>query len=553
MVYVWHYGGILLENFKKTISDIRENVNDIRDNMSESMDNLKQTGKRGVAHVIYGRTVMVVLMLLFQILLMLAFMGWYKQYMAIYWGGYSIMNIIVILVILNSEENPIYKIAWLVPVMLLPVFGTLFYVWAKLQPYPMLVKKRVKDVNIETAEFSVQDENVKSQLRLADAGFYGTAAYLYNTVNYPVYTNTETTYFPIGEDNFKQMIAELEKAEKFIFMEYFIVARGTMWETVLEILKRKAKEGVDVRFMYDGMCSLVLLPYSYPKKLEEYGIKCRMFSPVKPILSIHQNNRDHRKIMVIDGKVAFTGGINLADEYININSKFGHWKDTGIMLKGDAVRSFTLMFLRMWNIVEGTDGGYERYVRAGLADVHAPGYVIPYGDSPFDGENVGEHVYMDMLNQAVKYVHIMTPYLILDNEMMQTLKYAAKRGIDVKIIMPHIPDKKYAFWLARSYYAELIRAGVKIYEYTPGFVHAKVFVCDDVKATVGSINLDFRSLYLHFECGVYMYGTSAVGDIEYDYNRTLEKCQLITLDYLKSVPLYQKVFGSLVKILAPLM
>jgi cardiolipin synthase len=278
-----------------------------------------------------------------------------------------------------------------------------------------------------------------------------------------------------------------------------------------------------------------------------------MYAPIKPILSVYQNNRDHRKIVVIDGKVAFTGGVNLSDEYINIASRFGHWKDTAVMLTGDAVNSFTMMFLQMWDINNGISEEYDRYLKKDVAQTGAQGFVIPYADTPFDGENVGEHVYMDILNQASGYVHIMTPYLILDNEMKETLKYAAKRGVDVKIIMPHVPDKKYAFYLARSYYYDLIRAGVKIYEYTPGFVHAKVFVSDDNKATVGSINLDFRSLYLHFECGAYMYGTSCIQDIEADYQKTLEDCELITLEYLRRLPAYQHIFGSILKIFAPLM
>lgn len=542
-----------MDDFKKTMSDIRENVSDIKDNMNDNINEIKNTGRRGVAHVLYGRTIMVFLMLILQILVLAAMMVWYRKYVAYAYGGYVLLTAVIVIAILNNEENPVYKIAWIVPVIALPVFGTLFYLWVKLQPMPMIIKKKVKSELIETAQYKVQNEKVIDEIRAADKGFLGTASYLYNSVDFPVYDNTETTFFPLGEDKFRQMIIELEKAEKFIFLEYFIVSEGQMWDTILEILKRKVKEGVEVRFMYDGMCCLVLLPYSYPKKMEEFGIKCRMFSPVKPILSVHQNNRDHRKILVIDGKVAFTGGVNLADEYINIKSRFGHWKDTAIMLKGKAVNSFTLMFLQMWNINWGTSGDYLKYISEDFSGYSANGYVIPYGDTPFDGENVGEHVYMDMLNQASEYVHIMTPYLILDNEMKETLKYAAKRGVDVKIIMPHIPDKKYAFYLARSYYYELINAGVKIYEYTPGFVHAKIFVSDDIKAAVGSINLDFRSLYLHFECGVYVYGTDSVADIEADFNKTLEKCQLITLSYIKRLPFYQKLFGSILKIFAPLM
>ena len=317
------------------------------------------------------------------------------------------------------------------------------------------------------------------------------------------------------------------------------------------------KEGVEVRVMYDGMCCLMLLPYHYPRVLEKKGIRCKMFSPVRPTLSTYQNNRDHRKIVVIDGHTAFTGGVNLADEYINRKVRFGHWKDTAIMLKGDAVQSFTMMFLQMWNVTERQPEDYGKY--AVPKDYEHPlaadysGFILPYGDSPMDREQVGERVYLDILNQARNYVHIMTPYLILDDEMVNALSYAAKRGIDVKLIMPHIPDKKYAYMLARTFYPELTRAGVKIYEYTPGFVHAKVFVSDDEKAVVGTINLDFRSLYLHFECAAYIYRNSVVYDVEHDFEETLKKCSLITMEDCKNYSWMGKKLGRLMRLIAPLM
>ena len=306
--------------------------------------------------------------------------------------------------------------------------------------------------------------------------------------------------------------------------------------------------------MYDGMCSIVLLPYKYPKKLEEMGIRCKMFSPIKPVLSTHQNNRDHRKICVIDGRVAFTGGINLADEYINEKERFGHWKDTAVMLQGEAVQNFTMMFLQMWNVTEKKEENFEKYFTPKSKEFRRElGYVLPYGDSPYDNENIGEQVYFHILNHAKKYVHIMTPYLILDNEMVTNLTYAAKCGIEVIIIMPHIPDKWYAFVLAKTYYEELINAGVQIYEYTPGFVHAKVFVSDDDTATVGTINLDYRSLYLHFECGTFIYNNQVVRDIEKDFQDTLKKCQRVTITDLRMRGLIETVAGRVLRLIAPLM
>lgn len=304
--------------------------------------------------------------------------------------------------------------------------------------------------------------------------------------------------------------------------------------------------------MYDGTCAMFDLPFRYPELLKAKGIQCKMFAPIRPILSTHYNNRDHRKILVIDGKVGFTGGVNIGDEYINRVEKHGHWKDTAVMLKGDAVQGLTMMFLQMWNVTE-KEPEYGKYLQKAEKDSQAKGFVLPYGDSPFDDEPVGETVYMDILNRAKKYVHIMTPYLIIDQSMITALTFAAKRGVDVKLILPHIPDKKFAFALAKSHYKELLKAGVRIYEYTPGFVHAKIFTSDDEKAVVGTINLDYRSLYLHFECAAFLYQVEEIAEIEKDFQRTLEKCQEVTLENRKKGTFFLRLEGWLLKWLAPLM
>ena len=336
-------------------------------------------------------------------------------------------------------------------------------------------------------------------------------------------------------------------------MEYFIIKEGYMWGTILKLLIEKAKEGVDVRVLYDGMLEVSSLPTNYCKLLEEQGIKAKVFAPIKPFVSSHYNYRDHRKILVIDGEVAFNGGVNLADEYINREERFGHWKDTAVMLKGDAVKSFTLMFLQMWNLTEKNPVFEPWLADNKIVPEHPSGYVVPYADCPLDEDKVGETVYMDILNRAVHYVHIMTPYLILDGELESALKYAAQRGIDVKLILPGIPDKKLAYSLAKSHYRRLVQAGVKIYEYTPGFIHAKVFTCDDRKAVVGTINLDYRSLYHHFECATYMYQTACIRDIEKDFRDTLSKCREVTMESIKNEKLYYKVMGSLMQFIAPMM
>ena len=354
---------------------------------------------------------------------------------------------------------------------------------------------------------------------------------------------------------YEDMKKELLKAEKFIFLEFFIINHTSrMWNEILEILKKKVKQGVEVRVMYDGMGCIVTLPRKYNEYLERQGIKCRIFSPIVPLLSTHQNNRDHRKIMVIDGAVAFCGGINISDEYINEKMRFGHWKDTGFMLRGEAVAGFTAMFLEMWNVNDEHIEDCGEYIQASKKySVSTDGFVIPFGDTPLDEVYVGKRAYINNLNNASEYTYIMTPYLVIDDEMYECMKYAAQRGVDVKIIMPHIPDKKYAFYLARTYYKELLKAGIEIYEYTPGFVHAKMSISDGKKAIVGTVNHDYRSLYLHYECAAYMLNVPAVMDIERDFKDTLELSQKITLEDVKHFNIFTKLLGHIIRLVAPLL
>ena len=357
------------------------------------------------------------------------------------------------------------------------------------------------------------------------------------------------------------MLEEIRAAKRFVFLEFFLIDEGLMWGRVLEALYERALSGVEVRVMYDGMCELELLSRDYPARLKTLHIRAKAFSPVHAFVSTHYNYRDHRKILVIDGHTAFTGGVNLADEYINEIHPFGRWKDTAVRVKGDAARSFTLMFLQQWNLTEKAQvpplGEYltpERlYDHAACKIPQEEGYVIPYGNNPLSDDKVAEHVYMDILNRADAYVHIMTPYLILDGEMETALKLAAMRGVDVKLILPGIPDKKIPYALAKSHYRSLLEAGVKLYEYTPGFVHAKVFVSDDKKAVVGTINLDYRSLYHHFECGVYLYETPCIADIEADFAKTLAECREATLATLRKEPFGRWLIGAVMKVFAPLL
>lgn len=520
------------------------------------MSNNKKTSnaKSGVFRVVFSRTGIILLLILLQIGLFFSIFYYLKEYMTYIYGAMTILGVIVLIYIINSEGNPAFKMTWMLFVMAFPLVGTIFYIFVKTQPGTWSLQKRLSELKIETDPYMEQDQDVVDALWASKSANANLAYYLSNQLGFPVYRNTEVKYMPLGEYKFKYMMAELKKAKKYIFMEYFIVEKGYMWNSILHVLRQKVQEGVEVRFMYDGMCAISMLPYDYPEHLKRYGIKCKMANPIQPFLSTTQNNRDHRKICVIDGEVAFTGGINLGDEYINRKIRFGHWKDTAVMLKGDAVQSLTMIFLQMWNVEEKHPEKYEKYLTPKREELRRElGYVIPYADSPFDNENVGEEVYFHILNHAKKYVHIMTPYLILDNEMITTLTRVAKTGVEVVIIMPHIPDKWYAFAVAKTYYKELIESGVQIYEYTPGFVHAKVFVSDDDTATVGTINLDYRSLYLHFECGAFIYNNSEIDRIERDFQQTLAKCHKVTLIEVKNRSTMTKVSGHVLRMIAPLM
>ncbi len=507
--------------------------------------------------LIFGRTTLGVLFLLIQIAILFAGFNWFREYLIYVYGGSSVLSALVLIYIISEEGNSTVKLSWVVPILVFPVFGTLFYLFLTFQPGSRRINRRIEEIGTRLYPYLLQDPEVLAHYESISASGGSLVRYMNRYGHYPAYENVGVRYFELGDKMFPVLLEELKKAEKFIFLEYFIVEHGVMWDAILEVLRTKASEGIEVRFMYDVMGNLFTLPYGYEKKIQEMGIKCKIFGPVRPALSSYQNNRDHRKICIIDGHTAFTGGVNLADEYINRRVRYGHWKDTAVMIKGRAVNSFTMMFLQLWDVTENEGENYRDFLCP--PDFHMPdglkygGFVMPYADSPLDGEAVGESVYLDIIGRSRRYVHIMTPYLILDDSTLSALKFSAKRGVEVIIIMPHIPDKVYAYLLARSYYEELLRAGVKIYEYTPGFVHAKVFTSDDEKAVVGTINLDFRSLYLHFECASYFYRNSVVMDVEDDFQKTLEKCEKITLENCRKYPFIKKFAGKALRILAPLM
>lgn len=512
---------------------------------------------RILGKVVFSRTIFIILMLIVQVTVLVEGIFWLGQYISFLWAFLTVFGVVVLFYLVNKEELPEFKIAWLIPVCVFPIFGALLYVYVDRNWGSRAMKKRLNQVISDTDAFMRTESGIRERLAAQDAHMGNLSLYLEKTGGYPTYEGGDAVYFPVGEEKWKDMLQELRAAKEFIFLEYFIVEPGVMWDSILDILKEKVKEGVEVRFMYDGMCSLMLLPYNYPEKMKAFGISTKAFSPIIPLLSTHQNNRDHRKILIVDGKVAYTGGINLADEYVNQKQRFGHWKDTAVKVRGKAVDSFTMMFLRTWDVgkkrtEEMAASDYGKYLRKYDTDF-GEGFMIPYGDGPNRKENVAEKVYIDILNTAVRYVHIMTPYFIVDNAMLQAIRFAAQRGVEVKLLLPHIPDKAYAFAIARTYYSALLVAGVRLYEYTPGFVHAKCFVSDDCKAVVGTINLDYRSLYHHFECAAYFYQCPVVADVERDFCNTAAVSEEITAySYRKMNPLW-RLAGHVLNLFGPLM
>ena len=507
-----------------------------------------------VLGVLTSRAVIVAVLLMIQL-------GWIgltllrlMRYSAWLTALFTILSLLAVAYIINGKSNPSVKLAWVVPILAFPLFGGLLYLAVGGKRPKRRMRRALEKSKSQIQPYIGSGEDLIENVRKEQPHLAGQMEYLEKR-GYPVYAHTQAEYFPLGDLNYPVILEELRKAQHFIFLEYFIIQEGTMWNGILEILKEKAAAGVDVRLIYDDVGNLFKLPAGYYRTMEELGIQCICFNPFIPFWSMVMNNRDHRKILVIDGHTAFTGGINLADEYINVGSKFGHWKDTGVVLRGEAVWSLTLMFLNMWNAFRPTDQDLDKY-RPGVwhsSPFADDGYVLPYADTPLDEEIVAENVYMNLINGATRYIYIYTPYLITDHEMTTCLCLAAQRGVDVRIMTPGVPDKKTVYQLTRSHYPELLDNGIRIYEYTPGFVHAKCLVCDDQVATVGTINFDYRSLYLHFECGTIHYHNRVVKQVKEDFLETLEKCREVTEYQTEGLPLRKEIYYAVLRLLAPLM
>ena len=513
---------------------------------------LLKKGRHGLMRMVFSRAGLIALFLLLQAALLVAFFGYLRDYIPHYYTIMTVFSVVMALLVLNGPHDPTAIITWILVIAVLPAFGASLYFYTQSDVGHRMLKDRSAKMISATRGMIPQNRETWSHFLVQAPDAVGLNRYVNRTGCFPVYENCDVRYFPLGDAMFPELLRQLEAAEQFIFLEFFIVDEGVMWGKVLEILARKASQGVDVRLIYDGTCEFFTLPRNYPRRLAELGIQCKPFAPIMPFVSTHYNYRDHRKLLVIDGHTAFTGGVNLADEYINEIKRFGHWKDTAVMIRGEAARSFTLLFLQMWNLTE-KEPVYEPFLSAPVPQWEKAGFVMPYADCPLDDERVGEWMYLDILNRARDYVYIMTPYLILDGEMETAIKFAAERGVDVRLILPGIPDKRIPYALAKTHYASLLRSGVKIYEYTPGFVHAKVFVSDDREAVVGTINLDYRSLYHHFECAAYLRGVDCIGQILADFRETESFCLPVTRETLRREKWYTRLLGHLVKILAPLL
>lgn len=462
----------------------------------------------------------------------------------------EVISVLIVLQILKNSVRLSNDLPWIILILLFPVFGIILLLTVGRNFTKNQLLKNIFLTEQQYQKYFRQDPRVKRQIA---ADQLDNLQYILNRTPYPITTNNQITYYEIGEKLYPDLLQALKKAQKFIFLEYFIIKSGVMWNSILEILKAKAAAGVDVRILYDDVGNLTLFSTNYPAKLASYGIKCIPFNTLSPFKGIFMNNRDHRKMAIIDGEVAFSGGINLGDEYINLDHRLGVWKDNGIRIVGDAVWNFTIMFLTMWNANRQTDHNLRKFQHRfpKPATQSERGFVVPYGITPLGKDPIGEDIYINLINSAKTYLYIMTPYLIIDTDLINSLIRAVKRGVDLRIIVPGVPDKKLVYTQTTSFFKLLHDHGIKIYRYDPGFIHSKVFLSDDVRAVVGTINLDYRSLYLHFENGVYLEQVPALRAIKSDFTHTFKKCHQLQAADVK-VGLLKNIWQSILRLFAPM-
>ena len=465
----------------------------------------------------------------------------------------TVISVVIAVAVAGRHSDSGTKLTWVFLMLSVPVFGWLFYFLFGQSKIPkaLMIKDRqaysdYKDYarhNMKVLEKAGKNPTLDKMTSMAWTNGY-----------FPVYENCETTYYPTGMEQCQAIIEAMTKAKHFIFVETFILDSGRLWESIQKVMIEKAKEGVDVRMIYDDFGAFTHMDANYDKYLQSKGIKAFAFNPLKPRLAGQMNNRDHRKMIIVDGDIAFTGGINIADEYVNLKKRFGYWKDMGIGIKGPAVEQFTIAFLQIWNYVSGTNTRYEKFLpHKEVKDLPANGYVIPFFDAPTDDNETGKNFHMNMFNQANDYVWISTPYLVLDPEMISTIRLAVANGIDVRIVVPGTPDKKIVYAVTQNNFEPLIKAGARIYIYEPGFIHGKVCLSDDSSAVVGTVNMDSRSYYVNYECGVWMQDTSAIPKIKGDFEKIFKASREVTLADCEKVGWFTRFYRSFLSLFSPLL
>ena len=508
---------------------------------------------RGFLKKIFSRVTLFSILFIAQVVGLIAFMIYFTQYYVIYfWFDFVVRLIALLIMVFKKSETP-YRTSWLLIHVLFPVMGPLIYIVISLDPFPYQMRRRIKVQADEIALLQTFNQKNIKELSQIDDRYTGIANYLSYSTAFPTFKNNPLKYYESGEASLKDLLDDFKAAKHFIFLEFFIVKNGTILQEVLTILHQKAKEGVQIKFLYDGFSAMLSLPFTYHKMLSRAGIETRVFSVQKTPFFHRESYRSHRKSIIIDGQIAYVGGVNLADEYFNRINRFGYWKDAMLRVEGDSVNSLTLSFLSMWDHQTKQPLDKSEYLVKQHAKYDCKNYVIPYSDSPLDVENTGFNVYLEIVNKATNYIYISSPYLVIDSEFHKALTYAAKRGVDVRILLPSIPDKKIPNFIAKSYYKDLIGAGIKIYEYLPGFNHAKMFVSDDVVFSLGSINLDYRSFFLSYENAIFAYDPLVAVEIKNDLIKAYKQSKKIDEKANKKIPAYKKVIGFIFRLFAPLL
>ena len=536
------------EKYKEKTKKQKAKIDDIK---------LKSVRKAYIKLLSYSNLMLNCLLILIQISLFFIFTKYLEPYSKYFFGGSVALSLVFLIYLVNCPGKNEFKIAWLFPVIVMPLWGIVLYFITNENSGAKYISSRLKKLKKKTHKVLVEETN-QGKVKKLYPKTCDIASYLLNKGGFPSYVDSSVKYFSSGESVFKDILENVKKAERFIFIEFFIIEPGKAWNELFEVLKQKVKEGVEVRLLYDYLGSVQFSSKKVVNYLNEIGIKTQCFRPFIPVYDTSLNSRDHRKIFDIDSKICYTGGFNISDEYFNFeHPRFNYWKDSAIRISGEACNSFTAMFLQLWFVQKRKVELGEAYIKSffykSKASLEKNGVLIPYGDDSYNKEDLAENVYYYLISRAHTYVHIMTPYLVIDNTMLNALYFAAKRGVEVSLIIPNNYDHFVTYCVGRRYIKLLIKNGVHVYGYQKGFIHAKSFVSDNKRACVGSVNLDYRSFYHHFECGTYIYSNEEIQKIEEDFQNTKKDCIEITLDEYKKIPWIQRVIGYIFRVFAPLL